>query len=89
MASVCARVPRYVGVQILGGRLARSRDRVVPLPTAAPMRSPSAAAFAALTKDYPETRVAIADLDKPEVFKTQTPEGKAARDAMWTEVKAS
>ena len=37
----------------------------------------------------PETRLAVSDLDKPEVFKTQTPEGKAARDAMWTEVKAS
>jgi hypothetical protein len=37
----------------------------------------------------PEARVSLSDLDKPEVFKTQTPEGKAARDAMWTEVKAS
>ncbi len=55
-----------------------------PMPTKS-----SAATFAALTKDYPQTRVAISDLDKPEVFKTQTPEGKAARDAMWTEVKAS
>lgn len=45
--------------------------------------------FDEITKDYPETRVTVADLDKPNVFKTQTPEGKAARDAMWTEVKAS
>jgi spermidine/putrescine transport system substrate-binding protein len=45
--------------------------------------------FDEITKDYPEARVSLADLDKPEVFKTQTPEGKAARDAMWTEVKAS
>jgi spermidine/putrescine transport system substrate-binding protein len=55
-----------------------------PMPTKS-----STAAFEALTKDYPQTRVALTDLNKPEVFKTQTPDGKAARDAMWTEVKAS
>lgn len=55
-----------------------------PMPTKS-----SQATFDALTKDYPETRVSVADLEKPNVFKTQTPEGKAARDAMWTEVKAS
>src|SRR5258707_15296804 len=35
----------YLGVHRLGGRLARSRDSASPLPTAAPMRRPSAAAF--------------------------------------------
>src|ERR1700676_3306736 len=45
LANACARVPRYVGVHTLGGRLARSRDSASPLPTAAPMRRPSAAAF--------------------------------------------
>src|ERR1700730_2780739 len=45
LANACARVPRYVGVHTLGGRLARSRDSASPLLTAAPMRRPSAAAF--------------------------------------------
>ena len=55
-----------------------------PMPT-----KTGADTFDKITADYPETRLAVSDLDKPEVFKTQTPEGKAARDAMWTEVKAS
>src|SRR5271167_1125745 len=42
-----ARVPRYVGVHTFGGRLAKSRDKVSPLPIAAPTLKPSAAAFAA------------------------------------------
>ena len=46
-------------------------------------------AFAAISKGYPGTQITVADLSKPNVFKTQTPEGKAARDAMWTTVKAS
>jgi len=45
--------------------------------------------FAAISKGYPGTQISVADLSKPNVFKTQTPEGKAARDAMWTTVKAS
>src|SRR3984957_3359657 len=45
LAKLCARVPRYVGVHTLGGRFARSRDSASPLPTAAPMRKPSAADF--------------------------------------------
>ena len=55
-----------------------------PMPT-----KNGAAVFAALSKGYPETSVTVADLSQPNVFKTQTIEGKAARDAMWTEVKAS
>src|SRR5450631_4611517 len=44
LPNACARVPRYVGVHTLGGRLARSRDSASPLPIAAPMRRPRAAA---------------------------------------------
>ena len=45
--------------------------------------------FAALSKNFPATQISVADLSKPNVFKTQTPAGKNARDAMWTTVKAS
>jgi spermidine/putrescine transport system substrate-binding protein len=55
-----------------------------PMPT-----KNGAATFAALSKDYPGTQITVADLTKPNVFKTQTPAGKAARDSMWTTVKAS
>jgi len=55
-----------------------------PMPTKAGQDT-----FAAISKDYPGTQITVADLSKPNVFKTQTPEGKAARDAMWTTVKAS
>src|ERR1700693_869233 len=47
LANACARVPRYVGVHTLGGRLARSRDSASPLPSAAPMRRPAVADFKA------------------------------------------
>ncbi len=55
-----------------------------PMPTKS-----SAAAFAKVSEGHPACTVTVEDLGRANVFKTQTPEGKAARDAMWTEVKAS
>src|ERR1039458_5574991 len=45
LANACVRLPRYVGVHTLGGRFARSRASEMPLPTAAPISRPSAAAL--------------------------------------------